>query len=274
MNEMRPHFPEFSVAEWQEVRSDPPMSKPFLIRGGCADWPAFTRLTFDYLRDYAGHAEVELKRRHAAGERRVMTLREFLDYCETSNESLPFYLTDWRYDRAVPQIREWMDPPQAFRSWFDHVPPAGRPEWSWVYIGPRNSESQLHLDVKMSSAWNAVFSGCKEWLIFPPDHRFSAELRRGQRVPAPLQFEPGEAWKVIQYPGDLIYVPGEWAHSVLNNIPSIAFTENFVNDSNYETVKRAAEASSDEDFLRVLGFLRAIHARSGRRIEPKIAAVP
>src|SRR5215469_1337424 len=260
MKEMRAHFPELSVAEWQEVRSDSPMSKPFLIRGGCANWPAFRRLTFDYLRDHAGHVKVEVKRGHAAGERLVMTLREFLDYCETSNESVPFYLTDWRY-RAVPQIREWMDPPEAFRSWFDHVPPAGRPGWSWVYIGPINSQSQLHLDVKKSSAWNAVFSGRKEWLIFPPDHRFSAELWRGERVPTPLPFEPGEAWKVIQYPGDLIYVPGEWAHSVLYNTPSIAFTENFVNDSNYETVKRAAEASSDEDFLRVLGFLRAIHAR-------------
>jgi oxalate decarboxylase/phosphoglucose isomerase-like protein (cupin superfamily) len=90
-----------------------------------------------------------------------------------------------------------------------------------------------------------------------------------------LHFEPGEAWKVIQYPGDLIYVPGEWAHSVLNKSPGIAFTENFINDSNYETVKRAAEASSDEDFLRILGFVRAIHARvSGRRIEPSAAAVP
>jgi hypothetical protein len=62
--------------------------------GGFADWAAFTRLTFDYLRDHAGHVEVELKRRNPAGERRVMMLREFLDYCETSNETLPFYLTE------------------------------------------------------------------------------------------------------------------------------------------------------------------------------------
>jgi hypothetical protein len=111
--------------------------------------------------------------------------------------------------RCGPLESELLGPPTI-------APPAGRPGWSWVFIGPRNSESRLHIDAKMSSAWNAVFSGCKEWRIFPPDHRFSAELRRGERVPAPLQFEPGEAWKAIQYPGDLIYVPGEWAHSVIN----------------------------------------------------------
>jgi hypothetical protein len=114
MNEVRPHFPEFSVAEWQEVRSDPPMLKPFLIRGGCADWPAFTRLTFDYLREHAGHPEVEPKRRHPPGERCVMTLREYLDYCETSNESLPFYLSESLSSRALGTVVRFQNSVLAF----------------------------------------------------------------------------------------------------------------------------------------------------------------
>jgi hypothetical protein len=43
------------------------------------------------------------------------------------------------------------------------------PRWSWMYVGPKNSSSPLHVDVFHSSAFNCVMRGRKMWMFFPPE---------------------------------------------------------------------------------------------------------
>src|SRR5262249_50086073 len=155
-----------------------------------------------------------VKRTSARHERRRMPLASYLAYCEASDEADPLYLTDWHYQASHPELRDLMKPPRAFQSWLDFLPRRQRPVWSWFYIGPRNSKAPMHLDVGMSSAWNVVFSGCKEWATYRPDHPISLELRSGAKVSP--GGSPDQPLTCVQFQGDLIYVPGGWAHSVHN----------------------------------------------------------
>jgi histone arginine demethylase JMJD6 len=249
---------EFSEAEWVEVSANPPMSEPFLVRGGCALWPAYSVLTFDYLRHLAGREEVRVRGTGTRNETQQMLLREFLDYCQITDERDPLYLADWHYHHSHPEIRELMSPPKAFQSWLEALPKDTRPAWSWLYVGPRNSGTPLHVDTEMSSAWNAVLSGEKEWVIYPPDHPVCLELCSGPLVNS-LDSFADQAWTTVQRRGDLIYVPGGWAHSVRNREAGIAFTENFINEFNYEAVGKHLDGEQNKAFRQLIQLARAVH---------------
>jgi hypothetical protein len=38
----------------------------------------------------------------------------------------------------------------------------------WLIMGPARSGSSFHVDPNATSAWNAVISGAKKWILFPP----------------------------------------------------------------------------------------------------------
>lgn len=38
----------------------------------------------------------------------------------------------------------------------------------WLIIGPHRSGSSFHVDPNATCAWNAVVSGAKKWILFPP----------------------------------------------------------------------------------------------------------
>jgi histone arginine demethylase JMJD6 len=247
----------YSSSEWAEIGERPPMLEPFMVRGGCASWPAFQHLSFNYLRELAGDVEVQVGRNHSRSSRQTMPLRHFLNYCETANEDDPLYLKDWHYQSTHPELRALMQPPVIFESWLNLLPAGAKPLWSWLYIGPKNSGSAMHLDVGETSAWNAVLSGCKEWVVCPPEHPISVGLRNGSGR-APSLALTDFTWTASQHAGDLIYVPGGWAHSVHNREPGIAFTENFVNESNYESVIKRFDGARNDALRAAVQLARAI----------------
>src|SRR5262245_33823060 len=128
---------EYTHREWTAISHKPPMAQPFIIRGGCESWPAFRALTSDYLHKCAGHTQVTVKRTSDVSKSKQMSLSEFLTYCDESQESDPFYLSDWLYRQTNPEIRELMEPPKAFSNWFEMLPTTSQPDWSWIYIGPQ-----------------------------------------------------------------------------------------------------------------------------------------
>lgn len=52
---------------------------------------------------------------------------------------------------------------------FDLLPEADRPTYRWILVGPPKSGSTFHQDPNSTSAWNAVVSGAKKWILYPPE---------------------------------------------------------------------------------------------------------
>eukprot|EP00051_Salpingoeca_urceolata_P011688 m.145152 g.145152 ORF g.145152 m.145152 type:complete len:207 (-) comp17215_c0_seq2:214-834(-) len=106
-------------------------------------------------------------------------------------------------------------------------------------------------DPNATSAWNAVISGEKRWVMLPPNvvppGVFPSPDGAEVTTPATL-FEwwtnfhdEAVAMGAIECTarrGDLVFVPSGWWHAVLNTKDSIAITQNYVSEANLAKVLR------------------------------------
>jgi len=147
--------------------------------------------------------------------------------------------------------------PGVFRDDLFKVLEDERPNYRWLIAGPERSGSTFHCDPNGTSAWNAVVTGRKLWILFPPDVVPPGIMvsEDQSEVEAPLSLAE---WLFNYYPqakamygprakdpklrnklqesvcetGEIFYVPAGWWHLVVNLESSIAVTQNFVSPSN------------------------------------------
>jgi Cupin-like domain len=184
------------------------------------------------------------------------------DYLEES----PLYLFD---RNAFTANQQWEDDffPDFYRNcpfWdpsgkyghdlLQHLGARERPDHTWLIVGPKRSGSVFHIDPNCTHAWNACIQGRKRWIFYPPGDPPPGVLPSldGDEVALPLSV--GE-W-IVQYwadhmeqyhkrkvgmrpmecttfPGDVIFVPHGWWHSVINlDEVNIAITHNYLSPSN------------------------------------------
>ena len=95
-------------------------------------------------------------------------------------------------------------------------------------VGPMNSGSPPHWH---QPAFNGLFEGQKMWWMFPPAFSMYSPWSAGQWFYQEYQAnlarmtgqQPlGNHYAFVQEPGDIVFVPNEWAHAVSNMEPSIA----------------------------------------------------
>ncbi|GJP50296.1 hypothetical protein CLOM_g9430 [Closterium sp. NIES-68] len=126
--------------------------------------------------------------------------------------------------------------------------PSGRPDFRWLIMGPARSGSSWHIDPNSTCAWNAVITGSKKWILFPPNDGPPPGVRAspdGADVAAPVSITewfmnyyeamrrgPVTAYEGVCRAGEVMFVPHGWWHIVLNLEESIAVTQNYVSRAN------------------------------------------
>ncbi|KAI8377961.1 uncharacterized protein BYT42DRAFT_572326 [Radiomyces spectabilis] len=133
-----------------------------------------------------------------------------------------------------------------------------RPPYRWLVMGGARSGTGIHTDPLGTSAWNALLKGHKRWCLFPPgtpkhiidppmkpyDHEgvswftkvFPKFQVRDDLTDNRTLGEKLGMVEVLQRPGETIFVPGGWAHVVINLDMTIAVTQNFCSLTNAEYV--------------------------------------
>eukprot|EP01124_Arcella_intermedia_P016630 TRINITY_DN2323_c0_g1_i1.p1 TRINITY_DN2323_c0_g1~~TRINITY_DN2323_c0_g1_i1.p1 ORF type:complete len:389 (-),score=86.84 TRINITY_DN2323_c0_g1_i1:41-1162(-) len=131
----------------------------------------------------------------------------------------------------------------------DHFSVLGpeRPDYAWLLVGCARSGSTWHQDPDMTSAWNGVLYGRKKFVLFPGDQLPPGVEKNGDNVIPPrtvIQWfveyydtlQKGEFYECVLHPGEMLFIPSGWWHTVLNVDETIAITQNYVSGTNLPIV--------------------------------------
>ncbi|MBX2968296.1 MAG: cupin-like domain-containing protein [Cyclobacteriaceae bacterium] len=189
------------------------------------------------------------------------TFRQFIDYTLSCNERVPYYAKTSIHLKT--DLRNQYTVPHPFKCWYKQykrqVNEEQKIELSCIYLGPTGAKSPLHIDIWGTSFWNALFQGKKLWFFLTKEQHSLAY--QGKVDPFNPDFAKyPDFLKVkplihIQQPGELIYCPGNIWHAVYIIEPSIALSENFINEENYEYV---IQHFQDYGYLKALNKMKHI----------------
>ncbi|MBZ5506013.1 MAG: cupin-like domain-containing protein [Acidobacteriia bacterium] len=214
-----------------------PLRRPVAIEGLLSRWDAARLWTKDFFCTYYGDLKVTVRNSENYDSVRTVPLSEYISDLEKGGPCTNYYLKDWRFEFDCPSLKQDYCVPEYLYSWTERLPALIRPIWRWIFIGPPNTASHLHVDFLNTSAWNALLSGKKRWIFFQPGE--ARWMYRGKVNAFSPDFEQFPLFRrakpivYIQNAGEVLVTPGGWWHAVRNEEVSIALSENFINRTNF-----------------------------------------
>ena len=226
--------------------------KPVIITDIVKNWPAYKKWNLDF---FNSRSKTQKYRAEAVD----ITFSNYLDYFKQAQEESPLYLFDklsLKQDKTL--ANDYQVPDYFSQDLFQVLGQDKRPDYRWIIIGPERSGSTFHIDPNATCAWNAVIKGAKKWILTKPNHPPPGVYpsKDGSEVTSPVSLcewyltyyqelqntstvdSNGEqvVFEGVCNEGEIIFVPCQYWHSVLNLQDSIAITQNFVADYNIQQV--------------------------------------
>eukprot|EP00928_Gymnodinium_smaydae_P013250 TRINITY_DN14850_c0_g2_i3.p1 TRINITY_DN14850_c0_g2~~TRINITY_DN14850_c0_g2_i3.p1 ORF type:complete len:451 (+),score=89.96 TRINITY_DN14850_c0_g2_i3:55-1353(+) len=184
---------------------------------------------------------------------------DFAQYMAEQQDDSPLYLFDNKFGGNREGVQDQLLREYKVPSYFpdDYMALAGeddRPPYRWMAVGPRRSGTVMHQDPLCTSAWNTLLSGRKRWVLLHPDTprkvaKAKTVMRPGDDDEAvnvfidllPRMHDAGvETIEFVQYPGETVFLPGNWWHCVVNLDDAVAVTQNYCGRLNFDCVWRSA----------------------------------
>ena len=238
--------------------------KPFILTSPVKQWPIHGKWSKKYL--LQNYPEISVR-----AEAVDWPLKTYADYMRNQTDESPLYLFDRGFADKMSLEVGSIDSKQGAAYWApdcfgrDLFAALGdqRPDHRWLIFGPERSGSTFHKDPNATSAWNAVLTGSKYWLMFPsspttpppPGVILSSD---SSEITSPVSIAeymlvfhemaratPG-CKEGVCYAGEILHVPSGWFHLVLNLDESIALTQNFVPEPKLVDVLKFLRDSPDQ----------------------------
>ena len=212
--------------------------RPVVITDAIDSWPARDRWTLDYFKSQYSDTSITVCRlggeRYRPDDTEKVRLSAFIDRLQANTfETYPYYVRDdWRIFQIHKELLSDYEVPNYFFDWFAFLPPFMRLTYPRIFIGPRGALTPLHLDIWGTHAWLAQLVGRKRWILFPPDQKellydCTVQPQNPDFARFPL-FRKAKPVECTIGPGDLIFVPGGWAHEVISLDATISITHNYM----------------------------------------------
>lgn len=212
---------------------------PFILTEEIKDWPAMSSWT-------TNHFLERFKNTKFRAECVDWTMSEYVTYMRYNLDESPLYLFDSNFvektSRSGKSLLTDYRVPECFDQDLFKLLGSDRPDHRWLIMGPARSGSTFHKDPNGTCAWNAVVTGSKLWIMFPPDcpppgvyvSADEAEVTSPLSIAEWLITYHKEArhtkgfMEGVCHAGEILYVPSGWWHLVVNLEECIAVTQNFV----------------------------------------------
>ncbi|XP_029649406.1 2-oxoglutarate and iron-dependent oxygenase JMJD4-like isoform X1 [Octopus sinensis] len=209
---------------------------------------------FEFLKTNFGNAKVPVaicnEKEFDSHPKVEQTFSDYLEYWQdyisnsypSDNQCL--YLKDWHFVRAFPEYNAYKTPLYFCSDWLNEFWDTGessKDDYRFVYMGPKGSWTPFHADVLHSYSWSANICGKKQWLLFPPGEEVHLRDKFGnlafdvtsEDVHNPEMYpnyqKLSQQYKVVQHPGEIIFVPSGWHHQVWNVEDTISINHNWLN---------------------------------------------
>lgn len=125
---------------------------------------------------------------------------------ELKIDGWPRYLKDWHARR---DIGDYGEPPGFENDWLGDWIEGD--DFDFCYVGPAGSETDWHVDVLSTFSWSVNLCGVKQW-----------------------QFADGSV--ATQHTSDVIFVPADLKHRVVNTTAALSINRNWFNQYNIHSV--------------------------------------
>lgn len=243
---------DITVEKFQKEYAD--KCRPVIVEGACAHWPASSRWSEEALGERFRNVDFKVGKTDG-GKNIQVKMKYFLDYMRHQQDDSPLYLFETKVDEtsSMRHLLEDFEHPELLpHDWFALMNDDARPPHRWWCIGPKRSGTTVHTDPLGTGAWNAVTHGVKRWVLFEPDVpkrivKGKDVRRKGEDTEAIMYFDfvlprlkeafpDVRVYEGLQNPGDLIFVPGDWHHGVLNLEDTVAVTQNYCGPDNFEKI--------------------------------------
>lgn len=237
-----------SIEEFREKYEVPKV--PIVLTHVMDEWPAsekwtikklskkFRNQSFKVGEDNKGHS-VKLK------------MKYYQDYMKFNQDDSPLYIFDGNYGdhrKKCKLLEDYSIPKYFAEDLLSLTSERRRPPYRWVVLGPERSGTSVHIDPLGTSAWNALISGYKRWILFPthtPRYLLKQKLPDSEAITwfkhlLPQVKDPNwpkdcAPMEVLQGPGETMFVPAGWWHAVINVSDTVAVTQNYVSTVNFPT---------------------------------------
>ncbi|ETN42916.1 uncharacterized protein HMPREF1541_02074 [Cyphellophora europaea CBS 101466] len=247
-----PRLRDLSTVEFNQKWT----GKPFILTEPVKHWKVYREWSLEQLR--ATYSDTTFR-----AEAVDWPMERYLAYMSTTRDESPLYLFDRAFvekmDLSVGPDGDY-EPPSCFQEDLFSILDKQRPDHRWLIIGPARSGSTFHKDPNATSAWNAVVRGSKYWIMFPPSVLppgvYMSEDQ--SEVTSPLSIaewlftfhaearETPGCLEGVCREGEVLHVPSGWWHLVVNLVPAIAITQNFVPRSHLKSVVNFLDRKRDQ----------------------------
>ena len=212
-------------------------SRPLVLTGLAADWPALHRWTPQHLKERFGRFEIEIQDKRSSDPRyeenklllkRKTTLGEFVDRVLAGGPTNDYYMTANNELLRSPEFAPLLADIGTLPSWCD---PSRLGSLSNFWFGPAGTVTPLHHDTVL--LFHTQISGRKRWRFISPLDTPKVYNFNGVFSPIDVEnpdleryplFEQVKMLEVIVEPGETVFLPLGWWHQVTSLDVSISFS--------------------------------------------------
>jgi hypothetical protein len=211
----------FSTVESNDLENP---GEPLLLKGAINHWPAIRKWTFQYFLEKYGTLEV-VANLYSGQDRIKIKLNRLIDQILSNSDNAP-YLQEWWYELDYPELLDDIIIPQYFLDDFSNKFLDFKNSHLW--IGGKSSSTPFHQDETAGHVWSAQICGIKHWIFINPDTR----VLDSDLVDFSVKKFNNKFNGAIKYaevlPGDILFLPSNWWHSVHSSEPTITLRNVYV----------------------------------------------